>query len=257
MQANQVARTQVQSWITKGVALFRRNLRLWLAISTLYGLLALILLLIPFIGYLVLVLLTPALAAGAGRTALEMEEGVMSPPVGALSDRIKAWYTEAGRRLFQAFFEPERTLSIMVVATFTLGAVVLLQIVAQLLKVGGAALPAMAHGSVSATIWAPALLSVIAIWALKLAVFMVVIFASFLIALHREPPLAALESSFAACAKNFLPVAALALLFLMPLALLAYVSTFVALLAALVLLPLFINATLCAFRDLFSQRIHL
>lgn len=255
MQANHVAAAQSQLWIVKGVELFRRNARLWLAVSTLYVLLALILLVIPFIGYLVLVLLTPALAAGAGRAAFEMENNAASAPVGTLGERVRAWYIDAGRRLFHIFFHPDRTLSVMVVATFALGAIVLLQIVAQLLKVGGAALPAMVHGSVSASIWAPALLAVIVIWILKLAVTMVALFASFLIALHHEPPLAALETGVAACAKNLLPVSVLAFVFLVPLALLAYVHLAAALAAAVILLPLFINASLRAFRDLFPQRV--
>ena len=253
MQTKSLAAVSGQHWIVGGWELFRRNWPLWLAMSAVYLLIAALLQVIPFIGYLIMVLLTPLVISGVALTA-QQEPRAQTASAQTSGERLKALFAEAGNKLFQGFFHPERTLAVMVVATFALGAVVLLQIVAQLLKVGGAALPAMAAGGVSASIWVPALISLVVVWALKLALISIVVFAVYGLVLRAQTPLAAMEHSLKCCLQHPLPVAALAAVFLVPIALLAYVHALAAYAVAAIALPLYGASMYVAFEEIFSYR---
>lgn len=256
MSINQAAATQSQAWILTGWDLLRKNVALWSAISITYIALALVLNLIPFIGYLILVLLTPILLGGAALTAEGLESKPYRLPTPApLGDSIKTLFTDAAHKLFQVFFTPDRALALMVVATFTLGGVVLLQIVAELLKVGGKAIPAMLAGSVSASIWLPALLSLAVVWTLKFALFIIAVMATYLVVFRQEPPLAAMENGAVTCAKNARAMVLLVIVFWLPLALLSYLSHYFALAGALILLPPFVTASYSGFKTVFPRHL--
>ncbi len=121
---------------------------LWLAMSFVYLSLAILLSQIPFIGWLILVLFTPLCMLGAlslahTRNGLETAGDAMpsSPDVRAFRPGLhylRDLLTRAARRLFSGFKEEDRLLPIMVISTLLLGGVVVIKILAQLLKVGGA-----------------------------------------------------------------------------------------------------------------------
>lgn len=253
MQTKSITAVPGQGWITGGWVLFRRDWQMWLAMTAVYLIIALALQVIPFIGYLVMVLLTPLVIAGAVTVA---DQGhtrhalVAAAPV----ERVKGFFAEAAKQLFQGFFHPERTLAVMVVATFTLGAVVFLQIVAQLLKVGGAALPAMLAGGVSASIWLPALISLLVVWALKLIMIAVATLAVLAVVLRNDTPLNAMEQSAKRCLQHALPLAGLSVVFLVPIVVAAYIDTVIAYAIAFVALPLYVTGMYSAAQDLFPRR---
>lgn len=254
MSINQAAAAQSQAWVLMGWGLLRKNAVLWSAISLTYTALALVLNAIPFIGYLILVLLTPMLLGGAALTAQQVEQTPYRLPSPApLGDSLKTLFVDAAHKLFQVFFTPDRALALMVVATFTLGGVVLLQIVADLLKVGGKAIPAMLAGSVRASIWLPALVSLAVVWTLKFALFIAATMATYLVVFRQEPPLAAMEHGTIASAKNARALVWLAVAFLLPLALLSYLSPYLVLAGALLLLPPFVTASYSGFKTVFPR----
>ncbi len=189
------------SWIAGSWSLLRRDSLLWLGMTLIYMVIAIGLKMIPFVGVLVLTLISPILLAGVLHTARDLEtqaqnvqENAGTPPTGHLKRVV--------RQLFSAFGREEEVLPIMVISTLTLGSVVIIQILAQLLKVGGPALSAMIAGSVGPAIWLPALLSLMIVLALQIALAMAVFYAIPLVLFRKEFPLAAMEKSFRACTHN-------------------------------------------------------
>ena len=233
---------------------FRRQPLPWLAMATVYVALAGALQIVPFIGYLVMVLLTPLMLAGALLTAQEWETNAANTVVASeWHERLMQRLSDAVAKLFRVFTDSDRALTAMVISTFTLGAVVLLQIIAQLLRVGGAALPAMAAGSVSASVWLPALLSLIFIWVVKLFLILLATLAVQLAVFRRDAPLHAMETAARICASQPASLALLALALLVPIVLVAYISVPIAYLVALAALPLYVLAMHFTFKTLYPQ----
>jgi hypothetical protein len=212
IRANQVTARQGWEWVVTGWALFRRQPSLWLAMAFVYLLLAMLLEQIPFIGWLILVLFTPILMFGALPVAQALAgEGL---PANAVPPRpvdagprawgqyLRALLAVAARRLFKGFGNEDKLLPIMVISTLLLGGVVAVRILAQLLKVGGAALPAMLAGSVGPTVWITALLGLVVVLAFEALLLMAFLYTVPLILFRREYPLPAIESSFTAALQN-------------------------------------------------------
>lgn len=254
MQSESLTARFAPAALTYAWTQFRRQPLPWLAMAIVYVALAGALQIIPFIGYLVMVLLTPLMLAGAFLSAREWETGAATAPAAdAWRERLMQRLSDAVAKLFRVFGESEQALAVMVIATFTLGAIVLLQIVAQLLRVGGAALPAAAAGSVSASVWVPALLSLIFIWAIKLFLILLATLAVQLAIFRRNAPLHAMESAARLCASHAMSLLLLVLALLVPIVLVAYLSVPIAYLAALIALPLYVLAMHFTFKTLYPQ----
>lgn len=189
------------SWIAGSWSLLRKDGLLWLGMTFIYMLIAVALKMIPFVGVLVLVLLSPILLAGVLDTAHGLE--APAPEAEESGDQPRPNFLKrAMRQLFCAFSRQEEVLPIMVISTLTLGAVVAIQILAQLLKVGGPALSAMIAGSVGPAVWLPAMLSLLVVLVLQILLGMAIFYAVPLVLFKKEPPLSAMEKSFRACVDN-------------------------------------------------------
>ncbi len=180
--------------------------------TSIYMLIAVGLKMIPFIGVLVLVLISPILLAGVLDTAHDLEAPPAAPQDEGDQPRPN-FMKRAVHRLFGAFSHQEEVLPIMVISTLTLGAVVVIQILAQLLKVGGPALSAMLAGSVGPAVWLPAMLSLFVVLVLQIILGMAIFYAVPLVLFKKEPPLAAMEKSFRACLDNAAALAIFAIPF--------------------------------------------
>ncbi len=257
MQIKKLNARQGWAWINAGWRLFEKDHALWLAMALVYLVIAIVLDQIPFIGYLLLILITPIFAAGALLASGELDAEPVSRPGFELNfpgwkDNLTTLFARALKQLFRVFYDPEKTLAVMVVATLTLGAAVIIQILAQLLKVGGAALPAMAAGSVGARIWLPALISLIIIWLLKLMLVLSTLYAVYRIVANNETPLAALENSLKTCAKNPFSLAIIAGILLIPLMLLAHLGYIVLLVGGLFALPVLITSVYASTKEVYG-----
>ncbi len=258
MQIKKSDARQGWAWIAAGWRLFEKDRALWLAMALVYLGIAIALDQIPFIGYLLLVLITPIFAAGAFLTSGELDAEPVSRPGLALisfpgwKDNLKRLFARALKQLFRVFNDPGETLAIMVVATLALGAAVIIQILAQLLKVGGAALPAMVAGSVGPRIWLPALISLMVIWLLKLVLIFSTLYAVYRIVVLDETPLVALDHSFKTCARNPFSLAIVAALLLVPLMLLTYFGYSVLLIVGLLALPVLITSVYASTKEVYG-----
>lgn len=273
IRANRVPARNGWEWVTRGVALFRKEPKLWLAMAFVYLVLALALEQIPFIGWLVLALFTPTLMLGALPVAAALDgPGLPAGTVAALpAERTpRAWllylrnlFSQALNRLLQGFASEDRLLPIMVVSTLLLGGLVAIRILAQLLKVGDVStLPTMLYGGVGPTIWLTALLGVTVVLALEALLIMAFLYTAPLILFRREYPLPAIEASFTATLNNLGAFTVFGAIFWLVSALarslyhkLAFPFDYLSFFAiGIVTLPVFISALYASYQDLYLNR---
>jgi len=271
IRSKRVSATTGWAWVVSGVALFRTEPVLWLAMAFVYLVMAIVLSQIPFIGWLILVLFTPLLMLGA----LSVAQALAGPglpanavPTAPTGRDVRAWanylrdlLTRAARRLFQGFSNEDKLLPVMVISVLLLGGVVVISILAQLLKVGGAALPAMFSGSVGPTVWVTALIGLVVVISLETLLLMAFLYTVPLILFRREHPLPSIEMSFSGALNNlgafiiFISVFAvigeiLRILFLRFFFPFDYLAFFI---VGLVALPVFIAALNASYQDLFAR----
>lgn len=271
IRANRVPARHGWEWVTRGVALFRKEPKLWLAMAFMYLLLAIALEQIPFIGWLVLALFTPTLMLGALPVAAALDgPGLPVNAVPALADTLspRAWllyvrnlFAQALNRLLRGFANEDKLLPIMVVSTLLLGGLVAIRILAQMLKVGGATLPTMLSGGVGPTIWLTALLGLAVVLALEALLIMAFLYTAPLILFKRQHPLPAIEASFSATLNNLGAFAVFTAVFWiasevarMLFLLLVFPFDYLAFFAiGLVSLPVFIAALYASYQDLYLK----
>jgi hypothetical protein len=253
------------SWVLDGLDTLKKDLGLWVGMGLIFMLIAIALKLIPFVGLLLLVLISPMLLAGALQTAADLHSGNLASAThsggGFSPQRIIADLQRATGRLFIIFSDEEKLLPLMVISTLTLGMVVVINILAVLLKIDGSALTAMAAGSVGPRVWVPALIGWFLVRFLQLGLIMLVLYSVPLILFRREMPLLSIEKSFATSKQNFIAVCAFGVPFLLVYLLINVM--FFALsfplddLAVLVLgwvtVPIFAAALYRSYQDLFKR----
>jgi uncharacterized membrane protein len=110
-------------------------------------------------------------------------------------------------RLFRGFNDLDRALPAMIVGALTLGGVVIIQILVQMLKVGTHTINVLFGGAVSITALLPSLFGLVVVLAIELAFAMALVYAIPLILFQNETPLAALRRSFFASLANARPLA--------------------------------------------------
>ncbi len=253
MQVKKLAASRSKAWIGCGWQLFFKHRALWLAMSAIYVALAMLLMQLPFVGPLLLVLLTPALAAGAFMTSRELETEKSAPAARGASfkDRVQALFGRALNQLLRVFSEPDKVLSIMVIATLTLGAAVVVQVLAQLLHANTDSWPALVDGGVAVTIWLPWLLRLAFIIALKLVLALIMLYAVHQVVIGLQSPLAALENSVNACAGNAAPLSAVALVLVLPLIIATEFGGVTLGVIGLLILPVLLTSIYCSYKDIY------
>ena len=271
VRARQVPAKKGWGWVKHGMAMFRQQPVLWLAMAFVYLSMAILLSQIPFIGWLILVLFTPLCMLGALSVA-QTQYGPGLPantvPAPPAMREFRLWLnylrdllTRATRRLFNGFKDEEKLLPIMVISTLLLGGVVVINILAQLLKVGGAALPAMLAGSVGPTVWVTALIGLVVVLGLEALLLMAFLYTVPLILFRQEHPLPSIELSFSGALNNLGAFALFASVFavigeVMRVLFLLFTFPFdyiVFFLVGLVVLPVFITSLYASYQDLFTR----
>jgi hypothetical protein len=271
IHANPVEMRRGRDWLVQGWTLFRTAPALWLGLSFSYLAIAMLLEQIPFIGWLILVLLSPMFLFGALSVAerqadntLPAEEQPAAPTwsdLRAVGRYVRDVLLRSLRRLFSGFTREDELLPMMVISTLLLGGVVVIRILAQLFKVGGHALPAMLAGTVGPTVWVTALIGLVVILVLEVLLIMAFLYTVPLLLFRREYPLPAIEASFSAALRNFgaLALFAGAFLILGELSRLLFfffafpLDYVVFLFIGLVALPILIGALHASYRDLFGK----
>lgn len=249
-------------WLRAGLRLFGKAPALWTALALVYLVIGFLFNLLPFVGRLVMVLLTPLFAAGAFALAAELDQAApQAPPPktspGARARAAAGLFRQAAGRLFGVFNDLERALPYMVVGALALGGVVFIQILVQSLKVGTHTLGVLFGGAIPLTALLPTLLGLITVMAIEIAFAMALVYVVPLILFQNLAPLSALRASFMISLVNALPLAAFAAVFLLGLGAHQWLFTLIggyAYIAYFVLgtglLPLLVAGLYCSHREL-------
>ncbi len=245
MEARTLDAGRGRFWVAGGWALFNRDRALWFGMALVYLAIAIMLDEIPFIGYLLIVWITPLFAAGALVTAKDLETRdvhMPMPPREALRDSLRRACGSSVAALFQTFWQPEKTLAVMITGTMALGGAVVIQVLGELFGVGSPTIPAMITSGVGFVTWAPAVFSLVVIWALRLALILVTLSAVHLVVLDDQMSLPAIEHSTRALGRHAAPVALFGTVFLVPMLMSRHLGLPGAVLVNVLMLPLFLTS---------------
>ena len=240
------------AWIACGWRLIQEHKSLWFGMSGLYLVFAFVLKRIPFMGDLLITLITPMLLAGVvwGRAH---DHRATSPSVtGPAPPWTQAWLVQPARELGLIFHREDKIFPAVLLGIITLGLSTLVRIAGDLL-VGGS----MVSGLTATPLDVPQIstvLGMVAIVALYLALTMGLFYSVPLTVLANRQPLAAVAESFSLCRRNALPLLTLAapffVVYLLIMAGFAVYHGWAHLLiatAGLTALPLFVATVYCSY----------
>ncbi len=240
-------------WWHSGYDLIRRDPALWLGMAALYVLFALLLKRIPFLGNLMLVLITPIPIAGVWLTARALM-GVTHVPASGPSwpERLRFYVGRPARALVEGLQREVHALPVIMISIITLGLVLVVRIVVPLLTQVAAALGIN-------PIWFDMLLSLGLYTLLAMSLFFVVP----LVIFNDRLVVPAIPESFRLCARHASALGIFAAPFLLPMIVieLAFSHSFIAPLGYLLVLtvgvvaiPFFLAGCFVCYRELMNLR---
>ncbi len=273
MYAHKTTINQAITWIASAWRLFRKQPVPWLGMTLIYVVVALLLKQIPFMGDLVLILITPLMLAGALLTARSMErpaangaianETSPSPEADVGSNRRDALLAHAlkpVRLLFQAFTSQEKVLVVVVVCILTLGLAMVVKIVEYFL-VGGFIVSGLTVTNLGTTPSVSVLLGMLAVSVLYVLLVMGLFYIVHLTMLGNHDPMSAIADSFSACLRNAWPLAVFTTAFVIPYAViesvfsaLPWLGYALVLSFGLLIIPVFVIGTYYSYKDIFESQ---
>ena len=256
--ATQIGADHVAAWVSCGRQRVAREKILWLGMALVYLTLAVLLELIPFMGHLVLILLTPLLLAGVLLTlqAQDDEPGHRADETHH-HEGFQLYLAEPARQLFQIFRNGEKVFNAVTLSIIVLGLAMLVKIIGYLL-VGGSMVSGLTATDV-ATLRLPLLLGTLVVSILYFALTFALLYCVPLTVLANRLPLVAIAESFAACKQNIKPLALFVIVFIaLPYILISAVLNAVPWLGYLLLvgagitvLPVVVASAYCSYLSLF------
>ena len=252
MQAKKFGLNQIRHWLSDGLILFKKHSTGFAIMALIYLATTFILDLVPFIGHLLVVLLTPVVIASTFLVCESLVAGETPDRYLNLRQIVPAAIHSA-KQLALVYYDQEKMLAVMIISTLALGVVVIIEILALLLHVGGAALPAFASGSVGIDIWFPALLSLFIVWSLRIVLIWIVLYALYLVTLRHQPPLTAIENSLKAASVNASLLGVMSVIFLLPLIIATFLPFYVLLIVGVIMLPLLMSTVYGSGNSIFGK----
>ncbi|MBI3571527.1 MAG: hypothetical protein HY082_10585 [Gammaproteobacteria bacterium] len=262
MRAAKLPARAALDWIVCGVGRVRRERERWIGAALVYLIIAVVLHRVPFLGDLVLILLSPFLLGSLLQVAAEQEP--MPPPV-ALKRRywralIRVYLLQPLRGFGRLFRDEERLLPALMLSILALGGVVLAQIVAYLL-IGGSPVGGLNAASVAVAgrgVWLPLLMTMVLL--LYLLLTMALFYSVPLTVLDGRTPPTALFRSFRGCKRNALPLSLFTLVFFLPYAVIVgafnlsrWLGYPILFLLGTATLAVFLAAAHCSFQALYRR----
>lgn len=269
MAAAKANLNQSVDWIVCGWCLFRAQTGLWLGMALVYLVIAFLLRLIPFMGDLVLILISPILLAGTLLTARAADRPARvntatvtqnsgGPDTAPEPVRWRLVLLRPARSLFQTFTHSQKLPVAMIACVLVLGLVMLLKIV-EYIVIGGSLRTGLNFAQIATNPRPVTLIGMLIILLLYLLLAMALYYLVHLSMLGEHNPMNAMAESFTACKRNVLPLSIFTGVYVLPCLLIAVlfrISTPLGYLSAftlgLVVLPNFVLGTYCSYKDLFE-----
>jgi hypothetical protein len=199
------------AWIAEGRRLVRQDGSLWLGMTVVYFLLGFLLKLIPFMGDLILTLMTPMLLAGVvWGAAYENHAGRNQAPLSEPA-LFQTWIARPARELLRIFTREDKVFGAVLLGIVTLGLDMLVKIAGYLL-VGGSMLTGLMETQAGTPPFT-AMLGMLTVAILYLILAMGLFYSVPLTVLGNRQPLAAIAESFSVCRRYPVPMLTLSLPF--------------------------------------------
>ncbi len=237
MQANSVNAGQGAAWFKCGWELFKKDFGTWFIMFLVFIIIAILLNFIPFVGSLVLAIITPVLMGGWMYAANQMEQG----------NNI-----ELGQ-LFQGFKDKPRMNKLLILGALYLAAQVVVMIIMFGLLGGTAFMAAPENGQMDPEAMqevmfsAGSMIGMLLVFLVGFLIAMGFLYAAPLVMLDDVAPVDSIKASFAGCLKNILPLLVFGIIYF----LLAIVAVIPLGLGFLILIPVSFLALYCSYRAIF------
>ncbi len=234
METKSVDVGQALSWFSCGWQVFMKNPGMWIVMVVIYLVLAIVLSLIPFIGALVLALISPALFGGLIYAAKEVSEGRNLDI----------------QHLFQGFKDKDKMTPLLILGAIALAMAVVVMLVSMVI-IGGSAMGMMAAGGgrgASMGFGFGMMFGFVVILVLEIVIAMALVYATPLVMLKGTPPIDAIKSSFNSCIKNFVPMLIFGIIY----GVVAVIATLPFLLGWIVFGPVSIGIIYCSYKSIYG-----
>ena len=199
------------AWIAQGWHLVQEQPPLWFGMTAVYLALGFTLKLIPFMGDLLLVLVTPMLLAGVVG-GLAREKSAVHPNVNSeafsISALLQIWLVQPAQELVSIFTREDKVFGAVQLGIVTLGLVMLVKITGYLL-IGGSMVSGLTAGQLNAS-QITTVLGILVVAMLYLVLAMALLYSVPRAVLGNRLPFEAIAESFYACRHNAVPLLALA-----------------------------------------------
>jgi len=199
------------AWIVQGWHRVQEQPPLWFGMAAIYLVFGFTLKLIPFMGDLLLVLVTPMLLAGviAGlvREKSAVHENVNSKAA-SMPALLQVWLAQPAHELVSIFIREDKVFGAVLLGIVTLGLAMLVKITGYLL-IGGSMVSGLAAGQLNAS-QITTVLGMLVVVILYLVLAMGLFYSVPRTVLGNRPPFEAIADSFIACRDNAVPLLALA-----------------------------------------------
>ena len=229
------------AWLTEGFDYFKRGIGVWIGISFIMLVFFLVLSLLPFIGGILMTMLTPVLVGGVILGCRELDQG------GSLSlNHLFAGFSRnTGQLILLGLLQYVITIVIMIIAMFIVmpftGGMTSIMHFMHGMENGATGMPV--------DIYLGILLMMLIALLLYVPLLMALWFAPALIILDNRTAIDALADSFKGCMKNTVPFLIYGLVGLV----LAIVASIPLMLGWLVLMPVLIASLYLGYKDIFQQ----
>ena len=185
-------------WIVLGSRMVLDRKPLWFGMTAVYFVFAYLLNLIPFMGDLLLILITPMLLAGVVWGRAQENHAGQNGEGGAAPTSFQAWITGPVQELLRIFID--KVFGAVLLGIITLGLTMLVKITGYLL-IGGSMVSGLAASQMSAP-QPGTILGMLVVAVLYAILAMALIYSVPLTVLGNRQPLAAIAESFSLCRKN-------------------------------------------------------
>lgn len=198
---------QAGSWIACGWRLIREHKAPWFRMAALYLVLAFVLKHIPFMGDLLLILITPMLLASVVWGRAHAHRADELPATGGAPSWSEAWLMRPARELSLVFSRPDKAFPGVLLGIITLVLAMLVRFAGDLL-IGGSMVSGLTAARLD-VLQITTVLAMLVVASLYLVLAMGLFYSVPLTVLANRQPLTAVAESFSLCWRHAAPVAAL------------------------------------------------
>jgi hypothetical protein len=199
------------AWIVQGWHLVWEQPPLWFGMAAIYLIFGFTLKLIPFMGDLLLVLVTPMLLAGVIAGLAQEKNAAHQHAKGDASSMpalLQAWLVHPAQELVSIFIREDKIFGAILLGIVTLGLAMLVKITGYLL-IGGSMVSGLTAGQMNAS-QTTTVLGMLVVVILYLVLAMGLLYSVPRTVLDSRPPFEAIAESFSACRDNAVPLLTLA-----------------------------------------------